>query len=322
MTRLAITIGDPGGVGPEVALKSIAEGALGDSRAMLVGPRALWDRHAATLGPEAAAVLDRVGIVESPDPGAGAPVEIGKVAARHGVVAEGAVRRAVEMCMAGDADAVVTAPLCKESLLESGSAWTGHTEMLRDLAGAADVAMLFVGGGLRVALATIHVPLIEVFQLLTPELIEAKAALLDGFLRSTGLVSPILGVAGLNPHAGEEGMFGDEDRLVIQPAVEALVDRGIRAVGPRPADTIFHEALEGRYDAVLAMYHDQGLIPVKTLAFDEAVNVTIGLPFIRTSPDHGTAFDIAARGIARTGSMKAAIRLAAEYAAGKPSANG
>ena len=211
--------------------------------------------------------------------------------------------------MAGRIDGLVTAPLNKESLAAAGHPWPGHTEMLADVAGVSDVAMLFVGGTLRVALVTIHRSLRSVPDAITGAEVERVARLLHRELPRLGAASRRIAVCALNPHAGEGGMFGREEIETIAPAVARLRDEGLEVSGPFPADSLFVRAARGEFDAVLAQYHDQGLIPVKLAAFGHAVNVTIGLPFVRTSVDHGTGFDIVRRGIAEEGSLLAAIRL-------------
>ena len=227
-------------------------------------------------------------------------------------------------CLEGIAAAVVTNPIAKKVLYDSGFRFPGHTEFLADLATQAtgrpvQAVMMLAGPELRTVPVTIHVALAEVPPLLTTELIVATARIVAADLRwRFGIARPRLAIAGLNPHAGEDGAMGGEDRAVIKPAVEALVAEGIAAFGPLPADTMFHGEARARYDAALCMYHDQALIPVKTLAFDETVNVTLGLSFVRTSPDHGTAFDIAGTGKARANSLIAALKLAARLASPQP----
>jgi 4-hydroxythreonine-4-phosphate dehydrogenase len=217
--------------------------------------------------------------------------------------------------MAGDVDAVATAPINKEALALAGLPWRGHTELLAHLTGATSVAMMFYADALRVVLATIHVPLSEVPRLLTESALERIIRLAARELPRFGYARPGLAVCGLNPHAGEGGVLGHEEQRVIAPAIAACQADGIAVTGPYPADTVFVRAARGEYDAVIACYHDQGLIPVKLLAFGKAVNVTLGLPIIRTSVDHGTAFDIAGKGVADPGSLVEAIRLAARLAA-------
>jgi 4-hydroxythreonine-4-phosphate dehydrogenase len=231
-----------------------------------------------------------------------------------------AIDRAVADCLAGSAAAVVTCPIAKKPLYDAGFGFPGHTEYLAHLASRhtgkqVTPVMLLAGPDLRTVPVTIHIPLAEVPKVLTRELIVAVARITAADLKSRfGIARPRLAIAGLNPHAGEGGAMGQEDAAIVAPAVETLKAEGIDAVGPLPADTMFHPRARASYDAALCMYHDQALIPAKTLAFDEAVNVTLGLPFIRTSPDHGTAFDIAGRGIARADSLIAALRLARRLA--------
>jgi 4-hydroxythreonine-4-phosphate dehydrogenase len=239
----------------------------------------------------------------------------GVLSAAAGRAAYDTIVRAVSDASDGVVDAVATAPINKEALRLAGLPWAGHTDLLAHLTGAAHVAMMFHSEPLRVVLATVHIPLAEVPQALTRESLEATIDLTAGELPRFGIPSPRLAVAGLNPHAGEHGLFGTEEQVTIGPAIEACRARGVDVAGPFPADTIFHRAARGAFDAVIACYHDQGLIPVKLLAFGQAVNVTLGLPIVRTSVDHGTAFDIAGRGIADAGSMIAAVRLAARLGA-------
>ena len=209
---------------------------------------------------------------------------------------------------------MVTAPLHKESLRAAGHPWPGHTELLAAATGTQDVAMMFVGGGLRVALLTIHCALRSVPDAVTRAETERVVRLVHRELPRFGVEDGRIAVCGVNPHAGEHGLFGREDEEALRPAVAALAAEGIPVVGPLPADTVFVRALQGEFDAVVAAYHDQGLIPVKLMAFGRAVNVTLGLPFIRTSVDHGTAFDIAGAGTADPGSLLAAMSLAVELA--------
>jgi 4-hydroxythreonine-4-phosphate dehydrogenase len=215
---------------------------------------------------------------------------------------------------------MVTAPLHKESLRAAGHPWPGHTELLAAATGASDVAMMFVGGGLRVALLTIHCPLRSVPGAITRAETERVVRLVHRELPRLGAEGRRIAVCGVNPHAGENGLFGREEQEVLKPAVEALEAEGIEVEGPLPADTVFVRTLQGEFDAVVAAYHDQGLIPVKLLAFGRAVNVTLGLPFVRTSVDHGTAFDIAAAGRADPGSLLAAMALAVELTSARAAA--
>jgi 4-hydroxythreonine-4-phosphate dehydrogenase len=225
-----------------------------------------------------------------------------------------AVLRAAGDAKSGRIDAIVTAPLNKESLHAAGYPWPGHTEMLAEAAGTPDVAMMFVGGPLRVALLTIHRALRTVPDALTPGEVARVVRLVHRALPSFGASGRRIAVCGLNPHAGEGGLFGTEERDVIRPAVESLRAEGIDVSGPYPADSLFVRASRGEFDAVVAGYHDQGLIPVKLLAFGHAVNVTLGLPFVRTSVDHGTGFDIVEKGTAEGKSMVEAMKVAAVLA--------
>jgi 4-hydroxythreonine-4-phosphate dehydrogenase len=247
-------------------------------------------------------------------PPAGEGYEPGRVSARAGRAAYDTIVRAVEAARAGEVDAVATAPINKGAFAEAGLPWKGHTDLLAHLCGVERVVMLFHAPELKVALLTVHVPLAEVPGLLTEASVGATLDIVAASLPRFGIARPRLALAGLNPHAGEGGLIGDEDRLVLAPAVAQAQARGVDVAGPFPADTVFARAVRGEFDAVVACYHDQGLIPVKLLAFGRAVNVTLGLPIVRTSVDHGTAFDIAGRGVADAGSMIEAVLLAAQLA--------
>jgi len=283
--RIAITEGDPAGIGPEIARK-----AASDSRVLAVCEPVLYGA------------------------GTEARFEMGTLSAGAGQAAYDAIARAARDAQAGTVAAIATAPINKEALRLAGFPWNGHTDMLADLTGAKHVAMMFYSDELRVVLATVHVPLAEVPKLLTQPLMERTIALAARELPMFDKASPRLAVAGLNPHAGEHGLFGREEEDVIAPAIEACRAAGFTVAGPFPGDTVFVRAHRGEFDVVVACYHDQGLIPVKLLAFGQAVNVTLGLPIVRTSVDHGTAFDIAGRGTADPQSMIAAVLLAARLA--------
>ncbi len=328
-TPLALTIGDPSGIGPEIA---IAAWQAGDSAGVplfyLIADPALVEARAREIGAN-------VAIVETL-PGQAAhhfarALPVVPLDARHldspgepnpanaaGTIE--AIDRAVADCFAGRAAAVVTCPIAKKPLYDAGFRFPGHTEYLAHLASrhtGAEVSpvMLLAGPELRTVPVTIHIALADVPKVLTTELIVTTARITASDLRARfGIARPRLAIAGLNPHAGEGGSMGTEDIMIVRPAVEMLKAEGIDAFGPLPADTMFYPRARAGYDAALCMYHDQALIPAKTLAFDEAVNVTLGLPFIRTSPDHGTAFDIAGKGIARADSLIAALRLARRLA--------
>ena len=317
-TPLAIALGDPAGIGPEIVAKSwerrAAEGlspffAVGNYEAI----EAVWRGPVQAVADpaEAAAAFDQALPVIRVDGSAGVtPGEPDLDGARNSL---DALELAVGLTRSGAASALVTGPVSKTQLYAVGFTHAGQTEFVAERCGVASdlVAMMLVGPTLRTVPVTVHLPLRDVPDMLTIERIVAKGrATARGLQRQFGIEQPRIAVAGLNPHAGEHGTLGVEDEAVIAPAVRALQDEGIDATGPWPADTMFHARARAGYDAALAMYHDQALVPIKTLAFDEAVNVTLGLPFLRTSPDHGTAFDIAGKGIARPNSLIAALKLA------------
>ncbi|HPS02921.1 MAG TPA: 4-hydroxythreonine-4-phosphate dehydrogenase PdxA [Candidatus Sumerlaeota bacterium] len=327
--RLALTLGDPAGVGPEIILRFFEEGlyspsvlpfVVGEARhldqAMTHPEIPLSGLRVVSEPPTEPAPSGIIPVVEPPDFTFHGELTPGRVSDQCGAAAWAYVRHAVHLVQSGQADAVVTAPIHKEALHAAGCPFPGHTEMLADLAGGVPVSMLLVGGGLRAALATIHEPLARVPGLLKTETLLEQIRLLDRFIPLFGLTRPRarIGVTGLNPHAGEGGMFGQEEAQIIVPAIEQAQAEGLDVAGPLPADTAFFFHRRGAYDALLAMYHDQALIPVKTLDFHGGVNVTMGLPFIRTSVDHGTAFDIAWRGEANPGSLRAAVACAATLA--------
>ena len=307
--RLALTVGDPAGIGPEIVLKALASASCPPAEWVVYGPLALLEERSRRFSLPAAATLAAAAVdVET------APVALGAVSAEGGRAAAAAVQAAVADALAGCVAGIVTAPLHKESLRAAGHPWPGHTELLAEAAGVSDVAMLFVGGGLRVALLTIHRSLRSVPDAVTRAETERIVRLVHRELPRLGATQRRIAVCGVNPHAGEHGLFGCEDEDVVRPAVEALRAEGLSVTGPLPADTVFVRAVQGEFDAVVAAYHDQGLVPVKLLAFGRAVNVTLGLPFVRTSVDHGTAFDIAALGRADPASLLAAMALAVELA--------
>lgn len=286
--RVGITVGDPAGIGPEIA-----------ARAM--------------LDPRVGSVCEPVLFDVEPAEG----IRAGEESGAAGQAAYDTLLRAVEAARAGEIDAIATAPVSKRAFALAGLPWKGHTDLLAHLCGVEHVRMLFYADRrppLCVTLATVHVPLAEVPALLTPDLVGRTITMTADWLRALGMKSPRVALAGLNPHAGESGLLGGEEERMLKPAVSAAIASGVDASGPWPGDTVFLRASRGEFDAVVACYHDQGLIPVKLLAFGEAVNVTIGLPIIRTSVDHGTAFDIAGRGVADHGSMVAAVLLAAKLA--------
>jgi 4-hydroxythreonine-4-phosphate dehydrogenase len=314
--RLALTVGDPAGIGPEVVLRALAASDRPDAECVVYGPmQALLDRAARfALAPPQQ--LD-ARVVDVPSEH---PIDLGRASAAGGRAAAAAVLRAAADAREGRVDALVTAPLNKESLRAAGHPWPGHTEMLAEAAGTPDVAMMFVGGPLRVALLTIHRALRSVPDAITGPELARVARLVHRELPRFGAGRRRIGLCGLNPHAGEAGLFGREEIDVLAPGAAALRATGIDVQGPLPADSLFARAARGEFDAVLACYHDQGLIPVKLAAFGRAVNVTLGLPFVRTSVDHGTGFDIALRGVADGGSLVEAMKLAAALAASRTAA--
>jgi 4-hydroxythreonine-4-phosphate dehydrogenase len=292
-----VTLGDPRGIGPEVVMRALGGGPLG-ADVVLVGPDDLLNGIAAR---------SRIGVGNW---GAGSGERSGGPdgARQAGLLAVRSIERAVWLARAGEVDAVVTGPVEKRALHLAGYPVPGVTELLSRLAGGVPTAMMLVAGPLRVVLVTTHIPLREVPQRLTTEGIVAVGRLTAAALEHWwGLATPRLALCALNPHAGEGGLFGDEDDRILRPAAQAL-----GAAGPLPADTVFVKAMRGMFDAVLAPYHDVGMTAVKVAGFGKGVNVTLGLPFPRTSPDHGTAFDIAGKGVADAGSMRAALELATE----------
>jgi len=298
---ILITIGEPSGIGPEIALAAFDElgGRIGDHPLKLVGDATVFATHQTSLIATDAKVNATQG---KPDPkNAAAVIE--------------AIELAVKACLAGEAAAMVTAPIHKAVLKEAGFPYPGHTEFLGFLTGAPRAVMMLASEKLRVVPLTIHTPLAQVPGAISGDaILETAEIILRSLTRDFGIAEPRLAVAGLNPHAGEDGMLGMEEKNLIGPAVQLLKARGHRVTGPLSADTLFHDEARKNYDAVLTMYHDQGLIPIKTLSFWDGVNVTLGLPLVRTSPDHGTAFDIAGKGKADHRSMIAAIRMAAGIA--------
>jgi 4-hydroxythreonine-4-phosphate dehydrogenase len=327
---LALTLGEPAGIGPDITL--VAWRRRAELRLppfyLLADPQLLL-RRAAQLGldvpiaravPETAAALFANALPVA-DLNLDVSAQPGRPDSSSAAAAIAAIRRAVEDVLGGAAGAVVTNPVAKNVLYQSGFAEPGHTEYLAKLTEELTgehlrPVMMLWSPELAVVPVTIHLPLKEVPQRLTVDLLVETARVVARDLQTRfAIARPRLAVAGLNPHAGEEGALGDEDRTIVQVAVERLAAEGFDIRGPLPADSLFHPAARSRYDAALCMYHDQALIPIKTLAFDRAVNVTLGLPFVRTSPDHGTAFDIAGSGRADPGSLVAAIHLAARLAA-------
>ena len=317
--RLAITVGDPAGIGPEIAAKALADPEIRKLAHFTVfGDRKLWppslpfpctpvslDDYAnravtATAPAGAGDPANSVTLVELPDINYAA-IPVGQVSAPAGQASIRYILAAIQAVQAGRLDAIVTGPINKEAIKLAGYPWPGHTELFAEKFAVPDVAMMFAGGPFRVVLVTIHMSMRQVLGAITRKRVLDTLTLTDRALRQLfGIARPVLGVCGLNPHAGEAGRFGDEETRIIIPALEDARRLGIDARGPFPSDTIFRAAIKGQFDIVVAMYHDQGLIPIKTIAFEDSVNVTIGIPAVRTSVDHGTAFDIAGQNIARS----------------------
>jgi 4-hydroxythreonine-4-phosphate dehydrogenase len=331
MTKpLALTLGEPAGIGPDITVAAwLKRRELGLPVFYLIGDPDFLAARARTLGldvavaeasPATAAAIfpDALPVVAS---GIAATANAGRPDESSAPAAIAAIRQAVAHVVAGRASAVVTNPIAKSVLYRAGFSHPGHTEFLAQLAAVAGGAvphpvMMLWSPELAVVPVTIHLPLREAIAQLSTDLIVRTARIVAADLTARlGLARPRLALSGLNPHAGEDGTLGTEDRDIVAPAVEALRRDGIEARGPLPADTMFHASARKTYDCAICMYHDQALIPIKTIAFDDGVNVTLGLPFIRTSPDHGTAFDIAGSGRANPSSLIAALRLAARMAA-------
>jgi 4-hydroxythreonine-4-phosphate dehydrogenase len=324
-TVIGITMGDAGGIGPEIIVKALADPMIRrlakfvifgldeqlEYAADLAEIAPFWLRH-----PHEKISRDypRQVVIADYDEYS-VPAWVHAPTRASGEASMRFCLDAIDAARDGLIDAVVTAPISKTSWHLAESPWTGHTEMLADRCKSLRKVMMFIAGPLKLALATIHEPLFEIRHKFTIGCVFEPIDLLDMTLKQYfGIPKPHIAVAGLNPHAGEDGQFGDEEKRIISPAILLAQEAGIHCTGPYPADTLFYHAAQGAYDGVVAMYHDQGLIPVKMAAFDKAVNVTLGLPIIRTSPGHGTAFDIAGKGIANPNAMKEAIRVAVQMA--------
>jgi 4-hydroxythreonine-4-phosphate dehydrogenase len=322
---IAVTMGDPAGIGPEIVARTFTgPGFRDESRALVVGNPEILERAAKLLE-----LPLRVNEISEPEeatfePGAVDVLAVGEVPgdlpfgeldARAGDAAFRYVERATELASAGRVGAIATAPLNKEAMHLAGHKYPGHTEILAELTGTEDYAMMLVTDELKVIHVSTHVSLREAIERVRPERELAVMRLAHDSLRKLGVENPKVAVAGLNPHAGENGLFGTEDAEYIAPAVEEARERGIEASGPWPPDTVLMRARRGEFDVVVVQYHDQGHIPVKLMGFDTGVNVTVGLPFFRTSVDHGTAFDIAGTGKADHASMRAALELARKLSA-------
>ena len=310
--RIAVSTGDPAGIGPEVTLKALSDPqVLPVGNWVVVGDAAVLRQAESQTG----LALDKLANVTLLDPkrvDATAPTQ-GKLSAAAGRAALLNVRTATELCLNGKADAMVTAPVNKEGVTLSGEKFTGHTEYIAALCGARDSRMLLVNDRLRVVHVSTHIPLRRACEV-DSDRIQRTIELGNQAVRWLGIEHPRVAVCALNPHAGEGGLFGDEDTEIILHAVNTAQLLGIQCSGPIPADTLFLRAVRGEFDLVVAMYHDQGHIPMKLLDFEGTVNVSLGLPIVRTSVDHGTAFDIAGKNQANPSSMKAALKLAAKMA--------
>ena len=323
---LAITLGDPAGIGPEIVLKALRSAEVyATCRPLVVGDRRMLERAAGSMVGQAPPLFELAGAdpslaryepghltlldLHNADP---QDCPVGQMSAAAGRAAVEYVCAACDLALGGQAAAVVTAPLNKAAMQLAGFHYAGHTELLAERTHAGKVSMLLVGPKLRVIHVSTHVSLAKAIQLVTRAHVEEVISLASSACRALGIPHPRIAVAGLNPHAGEGGMFGSQDIQQIIPAVEAARAHGLQVSGPLPPDTVFLRAVQGEFDIVVAMYHDQGHIPMKLLAFDSGVNVSIGLPIIRTSVDHGTAFDIAGRGVARPDSLLAAIQVAVQ----------
>ena len=318
---LAITMGDPAGIGPEIIVKLAAARGLGSAPMVVFGDIGVLQRTASDLGSpvtvraheaqrelsgDQSSFLDVVQV----GPPLSGDVLPGRLDKRAGAAAFAYIQRAIDLALSGEVRAIVTAPISKEAMALAGVSYPGHTEMLADRCGVSDFAMMLANDELKVLLVSIHLSLRDAIEAVTPTAELRAIRLADRACRAFGIEAPRVAVAGLNPHAGEGGMFGDEEISIIAPAIAAARREGIEASGPWPGDTVFMRARAGEFDIVVAQYHDQGLIPVKYLGVDKGVNVTVGLPFVRTSVDHGTAFDIAGLGKADPSSLVEAVRLA------------
>jgi 4-hydroxythreonine-4-phosphate dehydrogenase len=322
---LAVTMGDPAGIGPEIAVRSLLTPEVrACSRSFLIGDARVFARALSVCGlsaslhqvPGPEAIADRDGVIDvvhqptvNPD-----VLQFGKVQALGGQAAYAAIKESITLAMAGRIAGVATTPINKESLKAAKIPFIGHTEMFAEHTGAREEMTMFTISGLKIFFLTRHVSLVEACRLITHDRTLAGIQKSVNALRQLGIDEPHLAVAALNPHGGEDGLFGREEIEAIKPAIEVARASGMQVSGPVPADSVFHMARIGRYDAVLSLYHDQGHIAAKMMDFEKTVSVTLGLPILRTSVDHGTAFDIAGTGTASAVSMIEAIKVAAEYA--------
>jgi len=314
---IVLTMGDPAGVGPEIVLKALADPSVASlARWIVAGDAAVLERAEAVTGLKlSSAELRDAGMIKP-----GEPFAFGRLDARYGAAGLEYVRAATLMCLRGEASAMVTAPLNKEAVTLSGRAFTGHTEFIAELCGATESRMLLWSERLSTVHVTTHVALRRACDV-DPQRVLRTIELGHDAMKLLGFERPRIAVCGLNPHAGEHGLFGDEDQKLILPAIAAAKEHGIAATGPHAPDTVFLQAVRGAYDLVVAMYHDQGHIPMKLVDFEGTVNISLGIPIIRTSVDHGTAFDIAGKNLADARSMKQAMRVAAKMAASRLAAS-
>lgn len=322
---IAVTMGDPAGIGPEIIVKSLAQPDLNGAPVVVVGCLATLKRQQAMgIAPvmelvaiecpaQAHFAPGRVHVIDQPlpDPSAFVP---GQVQPMAGDLAWRCVKTATRLALNNQVAAIATAPLNKEALHLAGHKYPGHTELLATLTESRDYAMVLYTEKLKVIHVTTHIALRRFLDTLSGDRIKTVIGLADNFLKRTGIEKPRIAVAGINPHAGEHGLFGDEEIYIVNPAINEMKQKGIDVCGACPPDTVFLQAYEGRFDMVVAMYHDQGHIPLKLLGFYDGVNITAGLPFLRTSCDHGTAFDIAWTGQAKPESMALSIQLAMKLA--------
>lgn len=318
---IAVTMGDPAGIGPEIIIKSLTGGELSGSPVVVVGCARTLQRvlDKGIVGQADLRIIDHVrdaqfaaGVINVMDEPLAEPdgLKPGVVQAQAGDLAYRCVKRATALAMAGEVKAIATAPLNKEALHLAGHLYPGHTELLAHLTHSKDYAMVLYTDKLKVIHVSTHIALRKFLDTLNQDRVKTVVGIADTFLKRVGFSTPRIAVAGVNPHAGENGLFGDEEINIVGPAVAAMKAQGINVTGPCPPDTVFMQCHEGMYDMVVAMYHDQGHIPLKLLGFYDGVNITAGLPFIRTSADHGTAFDIAWTGKAKSESMTVSIQLA------------
>lgn len=328
---IALTMGDPGGIGPEIILKGFLKFKKKPWQAVVIGDYSFLQKKArkfnlpiafnpvndiseADFSSGKLNILDMKNLPKTKFDGCVIQGEANKEA---GKASYEYIKKAVELALAKKVSAIVTAPINKKSISLAGLSYAGHTEMLAELTDTKEVAMMLMGGKIRVVLVTTHVAISRVSKFIKKDKVFKTISLADRYLRFFGINTPRIAVAGLNPHAGDSGIFGTEETEEILPAIEKAKQNGINVTGPYPADSLFVKAKKGEFDAVVVMYHDQGLIPVKMEGFGKGVNVTLGLPIIRTSVDHGTAYDIVGKGIADTGSLIAALEVAVRMAKGK-----